>query len=161
MEFKILEEVLDNLPDIVIERPGGDKNYKPVFNYGTKADLLKFLRLERKRAGKHYPLIWLETPIELVGDLFPEVDCNFVLATLSNQDLSNRERIRISFDTTLEPLLKSVKNALNLRTNASLIDKDRQQKTNYFNYDTDSSHGVNEIWDAISFKCKIKFNFNC
>ena len=44
MEFSTLESVLDNLDPISYE----GKDYKPRFNYGTRADLLKFLRLRRK-----------------------------------------------------------------------------------------------------------------
>ncbi|RLA04536.1 MAG: hypothetical protein DRQ45_00610 [Gammaproteobacteria bacterium] len=157
MEFKVLERILDNLPVMSID----GKDYTPTFNYGSELDMLKYLRLVRSEGKAYYPLIWVETPVVLTGDIFPSADITIILATLTNKDLSNRERIRLTFETTLEPLLENVISAIKSDKTASLISKDEQVLTKYFNYDTDSSSRTTEIWDAITFKCTIQFNLNC
>lgn len=157
MEFKILQTVFASLDPIKI----GSSKYQPVFHYGSHADLLKFLRMKRKENVAYYPLVWVETPITLTGYPFGESNVNIVMATLSTSSLSNLERTDLTFGTTLNPLLDDVLYRLKSTKQTSLVDRNNQTITKYFNYDTDSSHGVPEIWDAISLKCTIRFNFNC
>ena len=157
MDFKLIESVLDNIPAISIS--GVD--YVPVFSYGTKADLLKWLRLKNKERGKKYPLVWLETPFSSQKrNQVQYAEVNIICATLSNKNMSNRERTSITFATTLDPLVDSVISALNksamFRVNSEVI-----ETTKYFNYDSDESTGATDIWDAISLQISIELNLNC
>lgn len=160
MEFKILSEIFDNLP--VMEIKG--KMFAPVFNYGSHADLIKFLRLKRKQTGANkqvYPLVWLETPVTFTRQGGTKsASINLVLATLSTANLSNRERTSVTFDNTLDPLLNNVIKAL-YYDSRTRVDQDTAETTKYFNYETDEETGATDIWDAIGLRIDIKINVNC
>ena len=157
MDFKQFELVLDNLPEMTI----GGKQFVPIFSYGSKADLLKWLRLKNKSKGKKYPLVWLETPLSSNRvSSYETATINLVLATLTNANLSNRERTSLTFATTLDPLLENVLRAFKFSNQFRVIDGDANI-TKYFNYDSDEETGATDIWDAISFEINIELNLNC
>lgn len=160
MEFKQLELVLDDLPEMTI----GNKSYKPIFSYGSQADLLKWLRLKNKSKGKKYPLVWLETPFTSNRELNTETaKINLIIATLSNANLSNRERTSLTFATTLDPLLENVIKAFKYSLQFRVIDNS-QSITKHFNYDGNEYDKVTkatDIWDAISLEITIELNLNC
>ncbi len=161
MEFDILESVLDNLDEITYE----DRGYKPKFNYGSRADLLRFLRSKRKKAtvpgSNTYPLIWLQTPVTFLQDgIHSTSDLNFVVATLSNFNLSNRERTIKTFNGVINPVINEM--ILKLDANSSTrIDKTKVTRRQYFNYDSDDSTAASDIWDATTLGLTIQFNLNC
>lgn len=157
MEFKLLESILDNLEPIVI----GKSSFKPVFSYGTQADLIKFLRMKKKQSLTNtYPLIWLETPLKIEGSFQPfgKARVNIIIATITSPHISNRERVEKTFLNILEPLQATILERL--KTPAISVGKEITVEK-FFNYDTDSSHGATDIWDAISFKCPLIFNYDC
>jgi hypothetical protein len=157
MEFKILRDAFENIEPIVI----GDKSYSPVFHYGSRLDMIKFLRYKYDEDVPYYPLIWLETPFGLTGNQFGQGDMNFILATLSDGNLSNLERTDVTFATTLNPLLHEVLQAIKFASSVDIVSEDTKEVKKFFNYDTDSSHVGTEVWDAILLKCTLRFNFNC
>lgn len=159
MEFKILEEAFSNLSDI--ER--GHLRFTPVFGYGSKKDLMKYLRLERKQGETYYPLVWLMTPLKVEGDFFKtgnsKVEVDLILATLTNRDISNQERVRLTFEKTLEPLLEDVVKQLRFGNQVGIYENERFEIEKFFNYDTDGSNAVSDVWDAITLRCITKIKY--
>ena len=105
-------ELFDTLPIMTI----GGSDYKPQFDFGTEIDLNNFLNQKRKEKSNPYPLVWLQTPfrgVEFRDGRMELRNLNFVLATLSSASKSNKERLSVTFGTTLEPLLEYFKIALN------------------------------------------------
>ena len=150
MVFRKFKQVFDQLPVMTI----GGKDYTPKFMFGTRNELSAYLSLERKKGERYYPLIWLETPMEEASEL----DCNFLLATQNKKvDMGNWDRLNLTFDQVLEPLLDNILIAIQqsrvFRING--IDKN-YRGTKFFNY-----HTSPDIWDAIKFNVKVRYDRNC
>lgn len=156
-EFKALEYVFSELQPMEI----GGGEYTPEFMYGTELDMLVWLNQKRKERNGIYPLIWIETPFTLRGKPFAEGEVNILLATLTTSNLSNIERTHLTFETTLDPLLEVVRNAINGYGGINFINPDEEAFTKYFNYNTNEDVDAPDIWDAIKFKCTLSFNLNC
>ncbi len=159
MEFKALADVLDNLPQMNID----GIFYTPIFDYGSHEDLIKFLRLKNKGNVKNvYPLIWLETPVsfEYTSTIFEVGSLSFVVATISNATLSNRERTDGTFEITLDPLVKTIVKELRAKPWFSIAEE-TIVTTKYFKYDSDNENYTPEIWDAIKLELDISINKNC
>jgi len=160
MEFKIIEERLNGLDPIVSD----GLEFTPVFGYGSKKDLMAHLRSERKDGDSYYPLVWLMTPFKTDGDYFAtgraEAEVDLIIATLTSRDISNKERVRITFENTLEPLLENV--VARLRTGGGTSVQDGIFNVEkFFGYDTDSSNAASDVWDAITLQIKIKIKYIC
>lgn len=158
MEFRVLTDILDNLPVMNI----GGKDFQPVFDYGTQADLLKFLKFKNAKGGKNvYPLVWIQTPVtfEQVGQ-FETAEINMILATITNRNITNRVRTEITFLGTLDPLLKNVYAAINAHETTRMVEGATATRK-FFNYENDEEKGATDIWDAIQFTFTIHFNLNC
>lgn len=160
-EFDILAEIVSNIP--TIKREGG-KEYKTVFQYGTHADMLRYLRSKRKDgASPYYPLVWLETPTDTVHDFrMNEIDgeFNIIIATKSDNIKSNLQRNNTTLKNTLNPVYDYLVKALKSSRATKLIG-DTVGKSVFFNYDSDAEKGSTDIWDAIKFTPNIKFKLNC
>ena len=160
MELSILTEILDDLPLI---EDKNNKLFKPKFGYGTQADLLKYLSLKRKGANKTniYPLVWLQTGFTLIKNgSYKRGDLSFILATLSNRNISNRVRTNVSFLQLLDPLQLNVEKAINAHS-ATRLSTDNQSTRKYFNYENDIEKGATDIWDATAFQAEFELNLNC
>jgi hypothetical protein len=169
---KRLIELFNTLPPIKVN----GISYKPIYDFGTQEDLLKFLKYKRKEGTSIYPLIWVETPIFRKGDeKRKEVSLKLVLATLTNSEISNTERLLITFDSTLLPLKENVLQAINQSGfTRNLKEKENNEafyfnygvkntnkKTNIYNYGISDTNReisvVTDIWDAISLELTVEF----
>lgn len=166
-----LKELFETLPVQTID--GSD--YKPAFDFGTHEDLLKYLKYKRKEGGKIYPLIWLETPIVKNGkEERLKIELKLVIATLTNSEISNTERLQLTFKTTLVPLYDNIQKALMQSGFTRILNADKNKRADFFNYgvkdtnkktnvynygisDTNKEkHLATDIWDAIKFECDLE-----
>jgi hypothetical protein len=148
-----LESLFATLPLITVQ--GSD--YQPAYNFGSHADLLIYLNNKRKEGGKVYPLIWLETPIEDTGkNNRVTTPLKLILATLSTTQLSNKERLILSFDTTLIPLYDNIYKALRMSGFTTILSPEDNKRTKYYNYGVEKTEAT-DIWDVIKFECKVEF----
>ncbi|BFP39497.1 hypothetical protein FGF1_03420 [Flavobacteriaceae bacterium GF1] len=152
----IVEERLIPIFDTLPAQTIGGSDYIPHFDFGSHRDLLLYLNHKSKKGGKRYPLTWLQTPFKVTGDKRLEVRLKLVLATLSNGEMSNRERLEVTFKPTLYPLLINVKKALNRSGFTRILDADRNVQTNFFKYGFNGQNEVTDIWDAIKFECLLE-----
>ena len=142
---------MHQLPEMLI----GGKTYKPTFQFGTEADLRKYLSVARKSGERYYPLIWLKTPMEEAEI----VTLDILIATPNKRtDMGNWDRLAITFGTTLDPLFDNIIKAIKRSGPFRLTsDYDRFYRgTKYFNY-----HLEPEIWDAIDFQIEVRYNSDC
>jgi len=156
-EFPVFTDVFSNLADMTI----ASKVYSPVFSYGNKTDLLKFLKLKRREGTNIYPLVWLITPFSVSGDTHPEAPITIVMATLSNKDMSNKERTTTTFEQVLDPLFVDVVRQLMRHGKTKLVKLSSSTQTRYFNYETEEEIEGTDVWDAISFSGFVQFNHKC
>lgn len=148
-----LVELFDTLPIQTID--GSD--YKPCFDFGSHEDLLLYLNHKSKTGGKRYPLVWMQTPFQATGRNVLTIKSKLILATLSNSELSNRERLEVTFKPTLDPLLVNTIKALNFSGFTRILEPEKNVRTNYFKYDSEAEiNGATDIWDAIKFECNIE-----
>lgn len=159
-----LKMLFDTLPDLTID----DESYKPMFDFGNHEDLLKYLEQKDREEGETYPLIWLETPITLTGSEDKKsFDLKLVLATQTSAEISNVERLEITFKPTLIPLYKNILKALNQSGFTQIIKKEQNKTTNYYNYGVRQigkkreEQAAIDIWDAIKFECKLEVTDAC
>lgn len=150
--FRVLKEIFDQLPVMTIN----GKDYKPVFDFGTQEQLSANLSLRRKSGERYYPLIYLETPLKEDSNM----DFRFILATINRKvDMRNVDRLKWSFEDTLEPLLYYVNHALKqsgvFRRNKDTPDK-YYKGEKHFNY-----HMTPDIWDAIVYETSFRYNGGC
>lgn len=159
MEFKVLTEILDDLTEVT---DINGKTFKPTFDYGTQADLLKILSLKQKGSKTNtYPLVWLLTPFAApIEDTVLTADISLIIATISDRNISNRQRTRESFIQILNPMLKDIQTKINHHP-AARVNDDGTSQTKYFNYENDLEKGATEIWDAIMYEATIEINLNC
>lgn len=158
-------EVFDTLPAV---KAYDKQMYDVLFDFGTQADCIRFLNNNRSSGGKEYPLVWLETPILAVqtGRNRVEMLTNILIATRTSSQHSNRERIKISFKPTLDPLFENVKKAINRSGFTKFKEPNKfWKRTNYFNYgvppsgdNSEKESKATDLWDAIRFESKIEMD---
>lgn len=157
-EFDILESVLGNITG---ELSGG-RVFNPTLQYGSHADMLRYIRSVDKSHTVKYPLIWVETPFSTDHDYRKktgETNLTIILATLSNQELSNTSRVHTTMAKTLEPLYAKVSEALINSKPTSIAGSTGKEV--YFNYDSDEEKSMSDIWDAIKMTVTIRFKYSC
>jgi hypothetical protein len=159
MEFKILEKSLSDFTPIESE----GQSFTPIFGYGSKRDLQAWLRSERKDGEYYYPLVWLMVPFTVNGDFYKysmsTMSLEIIVATLTDRNLSNKERVRITFENTLEPLVEEVVRKLRFGDYTGIVEGQPFEIQKHFGYDTDPSSMVSDIWDAITLKCTTKIKY--
>lgn len=146
--------LFETLPFVTVN----NSNYKPQYDFGSHEDLLRYLKSKAKEGGKVYPLIWLETPITLKGDRMKRSKFKFIIATLTKSEMSNRERLGITINPTLKPLLSNIIKALNQSGFTFLLNRDNEQVAIYYNYGVkeNKENYATDIWDAITFECELE-----
>jgi hypothetical protein len=153
-------ELFDTLPIMEID----NSDYKAQYDFGSQEDLLKYLNLKHKEGGKIYPLIWLEAPITLEGNKRKKSVFKFVLATLSNTELSNRERLEVTIKPTLVPLKENMLKAFKQSGFTRILNHDREKQGIYYNFGTknigkkEQVSQASDIWDAIKFEIELELN---
>lgn len=165
-----LKEIFDTLPVITI----GTSTYTPIYDFGSQKDLYRFLNSKRKEvtssgSGNIYPIIWMETPVTKTGTEFRlSFPLTLVIATLSNSEFSNTQRLNLSYATVLTPLYDNIITGLKQSGFTQIVPNSTTQdnsivRTDYFNYSTDNdeSHATNDIWDAVKLECTVLMNNNC
>lgn len=155
-----LIELFESIP--AIEYNG--KDYSVSLEVGNDKDLNRFLNSKRKEKGTNiYPLLWVQTPIQADLDIqFVEAPIRLVIATLTNDNLSNKQRLKTTFKDVLNPTLGNVLTALR-ESGFTQIINDEYIRTNFFNYGTidNTKHVTTDIWDAILLECRIRIDSNC
>ena len=157
-----LKELFATLPDSVYQ----GSSYPVSFDFGSHKDLLRFMNSERKfKGGVQYPLIWLETPIERVNFRNNDVELSgltLVLATLSNSEQSNSQRLETTFKPTLNPLYDNVIKALSKSGFTQIVNNSNVTQTNYYNYGVDENENqTTDIWDAIKIDLDLIMGNEC
>lgn len=148
-----LLEAFDTLPTMSISGQG----FKPAVDLGSSEDLLRYMNSKSKENKSLYPLIWFQTPFPTTGDKVFDFKLKMVLSTLSNAEMSNRQRLDITFKTTLDPLLVNVKRLLTFSGFTRILDADKSIQTNFFKYNhEEGGNAATDIWDALKFECRIE-----
>ena len=157
-----LKELFATLPDITV----GQSSYPVSFDFGSHKDLLRFMNSERKfKGGVQYPLIWLETPFD--RDIKRNGNVNIsgltlILATLSNSQQSNTERLENTFKPTLIPLSQLVLESLRKGGFTQIINDGQRKETNFYNYGVDENENqTTDIWDVIKIELDIIMDNRC
>ena len=147
---KRLGEIFETLPPIV----SNDVEFYPYYDFGTEKDLNIFLKERRQQDESYYPIIWLETPIDVFGEKRVNFDLKLILAErTSTPHPSNSERVDEFFIKTLNPLFNNV--IKGLRTSGFTKITGEIKRTNYFNYLQNT-----DVWDAIKLESKLEMT-NC
>lgn len=164
-----LLELFETLPSI----DSGGKCYCINSEIGTPKDLNRYLNLKRKEVanigGNIYPILWIQTPITSTGnEYYKEFPLSLVLATLTNTEMSNKERINTTFCETLNPLFDNVLKALRMSGFTQILTdrgdfNNEFRSSNHYNYGTPegTKHITTDIWDAILLECNVSMNANC
>ena len=164
-----LLELFDTLPPIKV----GGKCYVVNSEIGTPKDLNRYLNLKRKEVenigGNIYPILWIQTPILPNGnEFYKEFPLSIVLATLTNSEMSNKERLKTTFADTLNPLFDNVLKALRMSGFTQILTETGDfntefRRSNHYNYGTPegTQHITTDIWDAILLECNVSMNTNC
>lgn len=158
-----LRALFETLPVQTID----GSQYKPAFDFGSHEDLLRYLKQKQKEGGKVYPLIWLETPLKRTGnENRVKIDLKLVLATLTNSNMSNTERLEVTIKPTLIPLEKNIRKGLSHSGFTRILKSKEAEWTVFFNYglrevqEKEEKHASTEIWDAVKFECELEIT-NC
>jgi hypothetical protein len=153
--------LFDTLPSITVD----NSDYKPNYDFGSHEDLLRYLNQKAKEGGKIYPLVWVETPINLKGYSKKRGKVKFVLATLSNSELSNRERLEVTIKPTLIPLYNNIITALCQSGFSQILNRNDENYDIHYNYGVkekdEKKSEATDIWDAIKFECELQLTDEC
>lgn len=149
-------EVFDTIPSIN-DMDGNAISSK--YDFGTEADCIRFISVNKKK----YPLIWLETPINLKGKepLF-KTRLKFILATKTITELENRKRIESNFNYVLDPLYDYVITALQQCGFVRFLNQEQNTFARHYNYtNVAEDKSTLDIWDAIVFGRDVEINSSC
>jgi hypothetical protein len=154
--------LFDTLPVMTIS----ESEYKPQYDFGTHEDLLRYLDQKAKEGGKVYPLVWLETPTKLTGRNRKRGKFKFILATLTNSEMSNRQRLEVTVKPTLVPLYDNIVKALSQSGFTLIRNRDDESYELHYNYGVkeknqgDTVNKATDIWDVLKFSCELELT-NC
>ena len=148
-----LKELFLSLPEIT-DLDGRSHSIKS--DFGSEEDCHTFLNDNRSAREGSYPLVWIQTPFPSKGRL-PKlnVKLKLILATISASNLTNDERVTLSFEPILEPLLKYVIKGLDVSGFTKMLNTDRDVRVNHFKYSVDDKNQSTDVWDAITYECEI------
>jgi hypothetical protein len=149
-------EVFDTIPNIA-DMDGNAISSK--YDFGTEADCIRFMAVNKVK----YPLIWLETPINLKGKepLF-KTRLKFILATKTITEMENRKRIESNFNYVLDPLYDYVITALQQCGFVRFLNQEQNTFARHYNYTNVAEDKSNlDIWDAIVFGRDVEINSSC
>lgn len=159
-----LKEIFEYLPAMKYE-VGSVLSFKPVFGYGSQIELNKFLKSKESDQSHPYPLIWLLYPYKELHKR-KEVDLEgmvLILATNTNSQMLNSERIDTNFKKVLIPLYDNVHAVLKRAVNVNLIEETEIIK--FPNYSGDNNREeeafTTDLWDAMKTIWKLSINTAC
>ena len=159
-----LKEIFERLPAMKYE-VGGAHSFIPVFGYGSQIELNKFLKSQESEQTHPYPLIWLLYPYkELHKKKKVELDdLVLILATNTNSQMLNKERIDTNFKKVLIPLFDNIQKAFKLAVNVNLLQEVEVVKFPNYSGDDDkeSSSFTTDLWDAMKTIWQISINTAC
>ncbi|GAB4165939.1 MAG: hypothetical protein Tsb0033_27920 [Winogradskyella sp.] len=149
-------EVFDTIPAI---NDMDNKAMTSKYDFGTEADCIRFISINKKK----YPLIWLETPINLKGkEPILKTRLKFILATKTITELENRQRIESNFDFVLDPLYDYVITALQQCGFIRFLNQEQNTFARHYNYtNVAEDKSTLDIWDAIVFGRDVEINSSC
>lgn len=133
--------------------------FKPRYDFGSEEDLLVFINDNRDAKVNTYPLIWVQTPLRVKGQM-PRlsVKLNLIMATCSSSDLPNTERLRVSFTPLLIPVYENVIKAFNRSGFTKLMNRENEVRTHFYNYGVQGKSQGTDIWDALKLECEIEMS---
>ena len=157
-EMLVIDDLINSIPLMNIN--GID--FKVKFDFGNINNLQEFVTINK---GKQiYPLIYCPTDYKLSFDKDTRLysgDLTFVVAT-ANQDknMSNKERLKTSFNLVIKPLVKDFIDKLKYGGYVS-VNGELFNEYNYYGYDIGKEYsdniGLNEYWDAYKFTINLSF----
>jgi len=164
----ILRDMVAQMPEIVLQRDElGNPviSRKPVFHWGDRHELVKFLALKKDDA---YPLVWLMLGKDkyVSNENIVDRECVFILATReTRKDLLYSERYALSYDIVLNPLLNYLLQGLrnsdvtNILDDEVMVERHPDYTESYYKNDNDNF--TIDLWDAIRVTVDVEFNKNC
>ena len=158
----IVEDVLSS---IVEKMPAfdlfDDRSNFPVFGWGVKDELNRFLDAEKNKA---YPLIWLIPSVKTYGVGQVNQTSELVFAvnfTKDIEDWDNRERMDSTFKRILYPLIESFLQTVHRSHNMSFDNTDYSIE-DYPNYSlSNRANDVIDLWDACIIKLDAVYFNKC
>ncbi|MAX71803.1 MAG: hypothetical protein CMC76_12025 [Flavobacteriaceae bacterium] len=151
-------EVFKTIPNITFQ--GVSLNTK--YDFGTEKDCVQFLTVNTSK--DKYPLVWLETPINLKGkEPILNTRLKFILAYPTESEMENRQRLDTYFADVLDPLYNYVITALQQCGFVSFINQVGNTFARHYNF-TDASNNKSQfpdIWDAIVFARDVRIDTSC
>ena len=156
----IIEERLKDLFETLPSVESNGIQYPIQYDFGTEEDLMRFLKVKANAEGNIFPLIWLQTPNEMRGNNFREVDLKLIIATQSNREMWNKQRLDVTIKPILKPLLDNIIFALMRSGFTRFNDREKNVETIFYNYGLDEDEISPEvaIWDAIKFEASVIFS---
>lgn len=149
----IIEDVLS----AIVEKMGAFDLYdnrvnKPVFGWGVKDELNRFLDAEKNKA---YPLIWLIPSVKTygVGQVTQTSELVFAVNfTKDIEDWDNKTRMEATYKRILYPVIDKFLELVNREHNMSYDNTD-YSIDDYPNYSlSNSGSDVIDLWDASILK---------
>jgi hypothetical protein len=159
----VLTDVFSYLPKMSFGN--SSENYIVRFGFGDKVELDNFL--SNREESNLYPLIWMLYPLdENHKKTSVELkDLTFLLATLTNRSMENKERLLENYGKILLPLLDNIRHCFKSANILTLLDEDNSFKIvkypNYSYEDSRNEQGTIHIWDAIKLRVDLRIIDAC
>lgn len=150
------KEIVNVLPNVVT-----DNSNKINYTFGTELQILNYLKQKKEEQKTPYPLIIIETPIEVteVLDTLEVSNLTIIIATLTKSSLSNVERLNTTFEQVIFVVKEYLITALKKSGKTELTNNEIKQ-TLYFNYE-EAEHTATDVWDAIKLKIDLRIKNKC
>ena len=156
------EEALSYLPEMYGLNSSSTETFKPTFMYGDEQELIMYLKLFSE-SSEIYPIIWLIQPYKEKhkGKRVYLDNISFVLATSTNRNMLNKDRMESTFKKILIPLYDNMMEIFKYCNTIDLAETNNVIKyPGYKNIDGDKNRTV-AIWDAIKLDLSCSINDNC
>lgn len=156
-----LEEAFNLAPPIDVQEPNGTKQLTLKYEFGSLEDLNKFLAAKAKESSYPYPLIFLQTGIEVTGGSQNGIaPLRFIIATRGKRTPTPRQRLNTTVRYRLKPAFDAVIKTLKRSGIGHIVD-DYDRKTEvHYNYGPDGELETKEIWDVLTVELEYSFTNN-
>ncbi|MDD6210509.1 MAG: hypothetical protein PUB21_07895 [Bacteroidales bacterium] len=94
----------------IVERVSGDVGYEVRYEFGDSGYIRKSLDALKGRSATRYPVVCLYTPFQEEKTdkrYYCSVKLDFMIAVVTTNNYTNRERLEISYKKTLHPIYES------------------------------------------------------
>lgn len=161
LEMLVIKDVIESMQPTNVD----GKDYAPKFDFGNIKNLQNFVTINKGQ--QIYPLIYCSNDYRIKNVLTNKKSGTFtfvIAVNNSDHEMSNTERLLVSFKNILLPTLKEFVKKLKSKKEIVEVGEIFDEQ-NYYGFDVIDNNsenlGLSEFWDAYQFDINLSFKVEC